>query len=1017
MRPAVDFKLLFQAVPGSYLVLSPELTILAASKSYLRATYTNLKDIAGKHIFEVFPDNPAAPEQNSTQNLRQSIQEALHSKKVSRMPVIRYDIQLPESAGNFVERYWSPCNTPVLDEEGEVAYIIHEARDVTEQVLTERENQKNHHNLMLLSKAVGGITWESNLVTRKLTWSEEYKALFGYSDEDLEIDTSTWAQLIHPDDLESVQADIAKVIAAKGKLWTGEYRYRKANGTYTTVLDYGYILYDATGSPERILGSLIDIQLQKEHEQKLEESNKRFERIARATNDVIWDWNLQDDSIWWNEGFKTLFGYQEEDIEPTIISWTSRIHPEDLAAVKSSIYAVMNSGQPRWEAEYRFRCADGSYKLIFDRGYTLHNQEGKAIRMIGAMLDVTERKRIEQQLLESNDRFERFTQATNDVIWDWTISNGAHWVSAGFKKLFGYQDADITPTLDTCTSRIHPDDLDRVFASIQKVLDTSGKVWEEEYRFKCADGRYKIIHDKGYVIQGEDGKPVRMVGAMRDITEKKQFELQLQENIAHTHKVLESLPLMIWTATPDGLIDYYSQRWYDYTGTTFQELKEWGWSNVIHPDDLERTKTLWLHSVKTGETLTVENRWKSAADGLYRWFLARAVPIRDSQGNISRWVGSHTEIEEHKQMMLALEESTRKFQFLAESIPQMVWTTEPDGYHDYFNQRWLDYTGLTMEESMGLVWNDVLHPDDRQRAWERWQYSLRTGEYYEIEYRFKNGRTGVYRWFLGQAVPMRDQNGNIIKWFGTCTDIEDHKRAEEELVEKNLELERINYDLDSFVYTASHDLKLPVINMGGLFNELTRSAHFSDPDAPRIIEMFNRSLRQLNDTIHDLSEVVKVQKTKERELEEIDLQQAANDVMLGLQDLLQDAGATVDTDFTQAPSVFLTRASLKSILYNLLSNAIKYRAHDRSPEIRLSSKNVGNFVELKVEDNGLGIDMNKHQNKLFQMFKRFHNHVSGSGLGLYIVNRLLTNHEGYINIESTLNEGTTFYLYFKQKKA
>jgi PAS domain S-box-containing protein len=352
---------------------------------------------------------------------------------------------------------------------------------------------------------------------------------------------------------------------------------------------------------------------------------------------------------------------------------------------------------------------------------------------------------------------------------------------------------------------------------------------------------------------------------------------------------------------------------------------------------------------------------------------------------------------------------------MSDSIPQMIWTTRPDGHHDYFNKRWMEYTGLTLEESIGLVWNDMLHPDDRQRAWERWQHSLRTGEFYEIEYRFKNGFNGSYRWFLGQAIPMRDAQGNIVKWFGTCTDIEDHKKAEEELVDKNLELERINQDLDSFVYTASHDLKLPIVNMAGIFNELTLSTDFKDPDAHQLISMFNKSLEQIYVTINDLAEVVKVQKSQTRVHELLNLQDVTEKVKISIQDTLQVTGATITTDFAEVPALAFGKANLKSIFYNLISNGIKYRKQDHKPVIHLSSSRKGDYVELKVQDNGIGIDMNKHQNKLFQMFKRFHNHVSGSGLGLYIVNRLLTNRGGYINIESTINEGTTFYLYFKQK--
>jgi len=376
-----------------------------------------------------------------------------------------------------------------------------------------------------------------------------------------------------------------------------------------------------------------------------------------------------------------------------------------------------------------------------------------------------------------------------------------------------------------------------------------------------------------------------MLGAMLDITEKHEIERQLQESNNRTRQILESLPLMTWTASADGSVIHYSQSWYDYTGATTEELENWWQTNFIHPEDIEHTLALWSRSLQTEQPFETENRWRSK-DRKYRWFLARAVPIRDATGTIYMWVGSHT-------------------------------------------------------------------------------------------------------------------------------DIEDHKRAEEELMEKNLELERINQDLDSFVYTASHDLKLPIVNMGGIFEELIATAEFRDPEAPAMIHMFHKSLNQLHETIHDLSEVVRVQKQKDREMKPVNLYDLLNDVSVSLQEVIRETGARIHADFSEAPAIIFARSSLKSIFYNLINNAIKYRSPDRVPEINISTRQNGNFIELRIADNGIGIDMNKHQNKLFQMFKRFHNHVAGSGLGLYIVNRLLTNQGGYIHIDSTLDEGTTFYLYFK----
>ncbi|GAB3823447.1 hypothetical protein GCM10028895_30400 [Pontibacter rugosus] len=649
----LSYKSLFRVLPGSFLVLSPDYIIVEASEHYLKTTQKADSAIIGRPLLEVIFENPASGHAKSREVLLHSLQHVVTHKTAHTIDVIRHDVQT--ASGTLEERYWTFSNVPVLGAQKEIAYILHEVRDITESIKKDQAAATAQHKLWLMTEATGGTVWEIDLLQQKIKWSESYKTVFGYADKDLETDLDKRNQHILPEDLPEVLAALDAVITNKQKVWSLKYRYRKADGTYTQVIDYGCVICnDQQDKPSRMIGSIVDAGSQQEYEKELLEINQRFQRIAMATNDVIWDWNLKDDSIWWNEGFKTLFGYAEEEIEDTAISWTNRIHPDDLQRVKSSIHQVIDSGETNWEDEYRFRCADGTYKLVHDRGYVIHDQQHTAKRMIGAMLDITEKRRIEQQLKEST---------------------------------------------------------------------------------------------------------------------------------AQTKQILESLPLMTWTALPSGDLNYYSQRWYDYTGSNFEQMQAWGWNKYIHADDIENTTELWLKSIGTGEPLLLENRFRSA-DGAYRWFLVRALPIRDSQGNITQWVGSHTDIEDHKQMLLALEDSNNKFRFLTESIPQLVWTATPDGVQDYYNQRWYDYTGITKQHAVHFNWADLLHPDDRARVTSRWEHSVKTGEYYEAEYRIQNTTSGSFRWFLVQAVPMRDDQDCITKWFGTCTDIEDHKLAEEELVEK-----------------------------------------------------------------------------------------------------------------------------------------------------------------------------------------------------------------------------------------
>ncbi|OON66444.1 hypothetical protein B0919_21655 [Hymenobacter sp. CRA2] len=237
-------------------------------------------------------------------------------------------------------------------------------------------------------------------------------------------------------------------------------------------------------------------------------------------------------------------------------------------------------------------------------------------------------------------------------------------------------------------------------------------------------------------------------------------------------------------------------------------------------------------------------------------------------------------------------------------------------------------------------------------------------------------------------------------------------RANEQLQAKNEQLTRINADLDSFVYTASHDLKQPINNMAGLFAELKHGASFPDPEAPAMVGMFEEALGQILDTIAGLTEVVQLQRKLEQvPLEVVELQPFTEEIIRSLQQRLGEYDAAFSLDFTEVPTLCIARPGLHSLLYNLLSNAIKYAMPGRSPRVHVRTSRVAGEVLLSVQDNGRGIDLERHGGELFQLFRRFHPDVVGSGMGLYLVNRLVHQAGGRVEVDSEVGQGTTFRIY------
>ncbi|MBC6610555.1 hybrid sensor histidine kinase/response regulator [Hymenobacter sp. BT507] len=245
---------------------------------------------------------------------------------------------------------------------------------------------------------------------------------------------------------------------------------------------------------------------------------------------------------------------------------------------------------------------------------------------------------------------------------------------------------------------------------------------------------------------------------------------------------------------------------------------------------------------------------------------------------------------------------------------------------------------------------------------------------------------------------------------------EEVRLRNQELATANQQLARTNADLDNFVYAASHDLRQPVNNLRGLFDELRRAATFHDPEEAILLRLIDESLQNLTSTITDLAAAVQVERLPGTHVqEEVDLASLMADVLQTLRPQLMAEQATVSTNFDALPSLQYVRSNLRTILLNLLANALKYRHHNRQPTIHLRTLVLHDASVLEVQDNGLGIDLKRHGAELFQLFRRFHPDAGeGTGLGLFLVNRLVQSHGGHIEVESEVGQGTTFRIYLQK---
>ncbi|HUS01099.1 MAG TPA: PAS domain-containing sensor histidine kinase, partial [Chitinophagaceae bacterium] len=338
--------------------------------------------------------------------------------------------------------------------------------------------------------------------------------------------------------------------------------------------------------------------------------------------------------------------------------------------------------------------------------------------------------------------------------------------------------------------------------------------------------------------------------------------------------------------------------------------------------------------------------------------------------------------------------SREHFKFLADTIPVIVWTAQPNGDFDYYNKRWYEYTGKTFEESIGNGWQSVVHPDDLPATIMAWNRSINTGESFKSEDRKRCVDDGTYRWHLAHALPFKDNDGKIIAWFGVCTDIEEQKKA----MEKK----------DEFISMASHELKTPVTSLKA-FTQIMMMT-FEGEGNSMAFSMLTKMDKQINKLTGLITDLLDASRANAGQLnfqnEDFDFNELVKEVV----DEVQRTSTThkIELDLAKTKIINGDRNRIAQVVMNLLSNAIKYSP--QADKIIITSKTKGK-IKFYVQDFGIGIPLTQ-QPKLFTRFFRVSNDNTntypGLGLGLYISNEIIKRHSGTIEFKSEEGKGSTF---------
>ena len=351
--------------------------------------------------------------------------------------------------------------------------------------------------------------------------------------------------------------------------------------------------------------------------------------------------------------------------------------------------------------------------------------------------------------------------------------------------------------------------------------------------------------------------------------------------------------------------------------------------------------------------------------------------------------------------------SEKNFRQLADLMPQMVWTTKHDGLIDYFNSQWIEYTGFSACNN-DEGWMSVLHDDDVEAWRETFNHSIKSGNLYQVEFRFKDRKnTGSHRWFLCRSLPVKDSDGNIIRWIGTCTDINDAKRKQEELQQS----EQRRAD---FIKMVSHELKTPVTSIKGYVQLLMmilkeEKIELFHSDINNSLFRIDHQVSRLTRLITEMLDLGRIEAGKmELKNELFNLSELVSEAVEDI--VLTNPKHTVNFYPEFVCNIYGDRGRIEQVVINLVTNAIKYSANGDTIDVRIrEAKN--NLVEVSIKDYGIGIDKQEHE-KIFERFYRVNGKVeetySGFGIGLFLANEIIDRHNGFMNIESEKGKGAVF---------
>ncbi|MBD1206827.1 MAG: PAS domain S-box protein [Ignavibacteria bacterium] len=918
------------------------------------------------------------------------------------------------------------------DNNGNPLRIVGTHMDITERKTAEKKISLLQQKYLAILNAANGIVWEADAQTFQFTFvSGQAEAILGYPIHRWTEEPTFWKDHIHPED-STWAVDYCLNCILKNQAHDFEYRMIAADGRVVWLHDI-VTVESENGKPVLLRGLMVDITYRKQAEAALENALKRLELATHSANIGIWEYGLNDSSLIWDDQMYALYGITQTTFSGTYEAWQTGLHPEDRERSEHELEIAIAGGKD-FDTEFRVMWPDQSIHHIRAFATVIFDAFGKAIKMIGANYDITERKEIINELVRAKEKAEEserrlvIAQGVTKVgSWETDLQTLEVVWSEETYKIFGTDHLSFQASHPAFLEFVHPEDKEKVDKAFLESFTKTG-INVVEHRILPVGNSVKYVEERWQIHSDLNGKPTRAVGTCQDITERKRAEEKLRKTEENQQRILETMGVGV-TVTRNGQVLFANESWCKLIGYTAEEIRSFDFYDIVHPVSRQLIRERGLARMRGKE---VPDRYETQfchKNGTILWIDISAFLI-EYEG-MTAVISTMVDITDRKRAENLLAASEERYRSFVELQGTYFLRTDLEGKYTYASPAHIQTFGMGQTSLIGRSGLEHIIPEDHEKTFRVIeQCLLKPGTAVSVILR-KPSTSGKILWTEWEFITIQDANGAVIEIQCVGHDITDRKIAEQELLNLNQTLEQrveqrtrelvlLNNEKNEFLGIAAHDLKNP---LSGILTsaEILERYYGGEAQTKRYISMIVSASEQMLDIIENLLDVNKI----ESGLLKVNIIPISLDVVSAVVDDYQQRATNKGIIFCffpsvdePAPVVLADEKALWQVLDNLVSNAVKYSPHWKTVNVRVLSRTdeEGNcFGRVEIQDEGPGIS-ETDMHKLFDKFTRLSAQPTGgensTGLGLSIVKKLVELQQGQVWCESELGKGATFIVEF-----